>query len=207
MPHHANNHTSTNSTIMDILIELPKIYASFKPQINQKLFHWIFTNGFQLLIIRHIRPEVPYSTDTYAILMRIVHLLSDGHGHMDGVGQDVLIRWLKENGIYQVDTFLRVLPFIPFEDLYCQHISLFTTHATVAGLEFYMCKMAVYTRPPCAQPIVQGRLPNQQHIGTYQPITAPNVLMSLNNIHHVIYTYVRCLITSSVEPMAHYHLL
>jgi hypothetical protein len=122
---------------------------------------------------------------------------------MNGNGQAELMTWLQDHGIYQVDAFLRVLLFIPFAGLNADRISQFTTHAMMAGLEFYMCKLAIYTRPPGVPPMTQGRLVIRQFIGTYQPITTPNFLMPLNTIHNIIYTYVQCYLSSSLDPMAH----
>ena len=90
--HHTISDTmSKNLTVVDILVKLPEIYCSFNPRVNHKLFRLPFTNSFHLVITNNIRDEVCYPFDTNDVLMQIVDLITNGHGHIDVLTQNACI--------------------------------------------------------------------------------------------------------------------
>ena len=59
------------------------------------------------------------------------------------------------NGVHQIDTFMRILPFIPLNGLNHHDTMNFYQQAMTAGLEYYMLALGIYSPPHGNQPILQ----------------------------------------------------
>ena len=76
--------------------------------------------------------------------MKIMDLAIDCHGTINIDLRDWMIEFDRENGIHQVDTFLHVLPFLPFENFTEMGIRTFSKRAIQPGLQFYMEAIEIY---------------------------------------------------------------
>lgn len=175
---------SQDLTAVDILVELPGLYNVIPKACEQvNLFLWVYTSVHYWIIVRNLEVVDDSPLDTHHGLRQIVDSL---HNHDAKLKR---ITWCRENGIYQIDSFMRVLPFLPLPNLSLQESLDFSRRVMKQGLEFYLTQLGVHPASTIAPSTISDQ-PFRRHRNEPPKIA----IVQENTIYHVIYMYTKCLI-------------
>ena len=183
---------------VDILIELPRQWRSTHGETfyeNMKLFMWLYTTAYHLLIYKNIPPDRSYPKDTNKGLLQIFNSI-------DPEDARLVTKYCRDNGIHQIDTLMRILPFLTFPGMDDDSTDYFCHHAMLSGLEYYMHQIGIYSVPPGEELRLRFPLTNQNDITIPEIDVLPRAIHQPSTIHYLIYTYVKRKMSTSKSSEA-----